>query len=154
MTRFIAFAAVGVLAVGLAIARPAQAADISGVWLVAGGDAHIRMAKCGADMCGTIVWLKDPLDKTGKPVTDEKNPDASKRSRPLIGVQIASGFHTTPDDREKFVGEFYNAEDGKTYRGAITQTSANELKIEGCVLIFCQTKTWTRVKDTAETKAR
>src|SRR5262249_34219132 len=116
MTRLGA-AAIAITTLVLAAARPAAAADISGVWLIDTADAHIKMAQCGANMCGSIVWIKDPIDaKTGKPPTDEKNPDPTKRSRPLVGIQIAVGFHTTADNHDKYVGEFYNAEDGKTYR--------------------------------------
>jgi uncharacterized protein (DUF2147 family) len=147
MTRFIAVVA-SIAALAFVAARPAHAADISGVWLIDTGDAHIKMAKCGANMCGTIIWIKDPVDpKTGKPQTDEKNPDPNKRSRPLVGVQIAFGFHTTGDNHDKYVGEFYNAEDGKNYRGSIVRSSANELTVEGCLLVFCQTKKWTHVSD-------
>ncbi|HEY2137547.1 MAG TPA: DUF2147 domain-containing protein [Xanthobacteraceae bacterium] len=117
------------------------------MWLTDTADAHIRMAKCGANMCGTIVWLKDPRDpKTGKVQTDEHNRDPGRRTRPLLGIQIALDFHPSPQDPGKFVGQFYNADDGNLYSGNISEPSPNELRVEGCLLAFCQAQTWTRVK--------
>jgi uncharacterized protein (DUF2147 family) len=142
MTRFVAVA----LAL-LGLARPSHAADISGVWLTDTADAHVRMAKCGANICGTIIWLKEPKDpQTGKVLADAHNSDPAKRSRPLLGIQIALDFHPSPQDPGKFVGQFYNADDGSTYTGSITQPSADALRVEGCLLVFCQAQTWTRVK--------
>ena len=129
-----------------ALAGPALAADVSGTWLNNSGDAHIRIAKCGANMCGTIVWLKEPNDPaTGRPLTDAKNHDPARRSHPLLGTEVAIDFHPS-DEPGKYVGTFYNAEDGNTYRGSMQPQGADTLRVEGCLLMFCQTQTWTRVK--------
>jgi len=37
-------------------------ADPSGLWLTEAGDAKIRVSQCGDSICGTIVWLKVPID--------------------------------------------------------------------------------------------
>lgn len=144
MTRFVATA----VALGVFAACPTWAADVSGVWLTNTGDAQIRMTKCahnGTDMCGTIIWLQQPRDANGEPLTDAKNPDPAKRTHPLIGTMIAIDFHPTPDDPGRLVGHFYNAEDGETYDGSIVARGADSLAVTGCLLIFCQTQTWTRV---------
>jgi uncharacterized protein (DUF2147 family) len=124
----------------------APAADPLGNWLTESGAATVRIANCGAELCGSIVALKEPNDPaTGRPKTDKNNPDAAKRSRPLIGVQIVLGMKPsgTPN---KWSGQVYNAEDGKTYSGNITMQDARTLKLEGCVLggLFCKAQTWTR----------
>jgi uncharacterized protein (DUF2147 family) len=145
MTRFVAFAAA---ALGLVAARPGIAADVSGVWLTNTGDAQIRMARCAPNtpaMCGTIVWLERPHDANGLPLTDAKNPDPAKRSHPMIGTMVAVEFQPASDDPERLVGQFYNAEDGQTYNGSIVAHGADALDVTGCLLIFCQTQTWTRV---------
>src|SRR5262249_62313470 len=46
----------------LAAMDSVAAADPTGVWLTQDGEAHIRVAKCGAAICGTVVWLKSPVD--------------------------------------------------------------------------------------------
>lgn len=125
----------------LATIAQSRAADISGVWLTADGDAHVRIAKCGAGMCGNLVWVKD---KPG--ATDVRNPDPSKRSRPLLGLMIALDFRPSASNPEKFIGHFYNADDGNTYNGSIAAAGPDRLQVQGCLAIFCQTQMWTRVK--------
>ena len=103
------------------------------------------MVNCGPELCGTIIALKEPNDPaTGRPKTDKNNPDAAKRARPVIGIQIVFGMK--PNGANKWSGQVYNAEDGKTYSGNITLQSATSLKLEGCVLggIICKGQTWTR----------
>jgi uncharacterized protein (DUF2147 family) len=148
MTRSLSSAlALTGLALGLAVARPALAADISGVWLTDTGDAHVRIAKCGANMCGTIVWLREPNDPaTGRPRTDVNNPDAARRAHPMMGIEVAIGFHPADNEGAKYAGTFYNAKDGKTYRGSIAPSGPDKLDVEGCLLMFCQSQVWTRVK--------
>jgi uncharacterized protein (DUF2147 family) len=49
-----------------------------------------------------------------------------------------------PDGADKWSGQVYNAEDGKTYSGNLTLANANTIKLQGCVMVICKTKTWTR----------
>ena len=124
----------------------AFAADPVGVWLTQAGSSRVRLADCGGALCGTIVWLKEPNDPdTGKPKTDKNNSDASKRNRPLIGVQIVLGMK--PAGEGKWSGQVYNAEDGKTYSGNLTFTGGNALQLQGCALggLVCKGQTWTKV---------
>jgi uncharacterized protein (DUF2147 family) len=137
-----ALIATALLCLGPAI--PASAADPVGTWLTEGGKSRVRISKCGDAICGAIAWLREPNDETGKPNTDKNNADASKRSRPLIGVPIVLSMK--PSGGEKWTGQVYNAEDGKTYSGSVTLTGATSLKLEGCVMggMICKGQTWTR----------
>ena len=61
----------------------AQSAGPQGTWLTQAGDAKVRIKSCGNALCGSIVWLRDPIDpNTGKPQVDDKNPDPARASRP------------------------------------------------------------------------
>ena len=124
----------------------AAAADPVGTWQTENGRSRIKIAACeGGGLCGTIVWLKDPNDpETGKPRTDRNNADSAKRGRPLIGVPIVLSMQ--PNGPNKWAGQVYNAEDGKTYSGNITELSPTSLKLEGCALggLVCKGQTWTR----------
>jgi len=129
-----------------ALSTPTLAADPNGTWLTEGGEATVRIANCGAELCGTIVALKEPNDPaTGRPKTDKYNADAGKRSRPVIGVLIVFGMKPS-GTADKWSGQVYNAEDGKTYSGSLTMQSARSLKLEGCVLggLICKGQIWTR----------
>jgi uncharacterized protein (DUF2147 family) len=123
---------------------PTFAADPTGIWLTEEGKATVRVADCGGALCGTIVALKEPNDASGKPKVDKNNVDAGKRSRPIIGVQIVTGLK--PDGANKWSGQIYNPEDGKTYNLGVTLPTANTLKVQGCMLggVLCKTNTWTR----------
>ena len=137
------FAAVAVLA--LTGPGSALAAEPNGTWATEGGKSRVRIADCGGALCGTIVGLKEPNDpETGKPKTDKNNSDAAKRSRPLIGVQIVLGMK--PAGADKWTGQVYNAEDGKTYSGNLTYSGGNSLQLQGCALggLVCKGQTWTR----------
>lgn len=135
-------------AVGLMVlAGTASAADPTGLWLTQEGDAQVRIAKCGQGYCGALAWLRDPRDPaTGKPVLDDKNPDPTKRSRPLLGTTIVIDFRPSPDGQEKWRGRFYNADDGNLYDGSIALADPSHLAVQGCLLAFCDMHTWTRVK--------
>ena len=132
-------------AAALVLTGSAFAADPVGVWLTDGGKSRIRIADCGGALCGTIVGLQEPNDPaSGKPKVDKNNSDQGKRTRPLIGVQIVLGMK--PAGTDKWSGQVYNAEDGKTYSGNITMQNARSLKLEGCVLggLICKGQVWTR----------
>jgi len=136
----------GVAFLALAGSGSALAADPNGTWLTQIGTSRIRVADCGGALCGTIVWLKEPNDaETGKPKTDKNNADASKRSRPLIGTQIVLGMK--PAGTDKWTGQVYNAEDGKTYSGNLTYSGGGSLQLQGCALggLVCKSQTWTKV---------
>ena len=123
-------------------ATSALAGDPSGLWLTEDGEAKIKVGACGGAMCGTIAWLKEPNDKaTNKPKTDKNNGNASLRERPIIGSPVLLSMKA--DGAEKWSGQLYNAEDGKTYSGNIA-LAGNTMKVQGCVAIICKTKTWTR----------
>ena len=139
--RYFALAAM----LALTSAEAAFAAEPNGTWLTQTGTSRIRVADCGGALCGTIIWLKEPNDPdTGKPKTDKNNSDAAKRSRPLLGVQIVLGMK--PAGADKWTGQVYNAEDGKTYSGSLTLQDANTIKLEGCILggLVCKASIWTR----------
>ncbi|MCV0427973.1 MAG: DUF2147 domain-containing protein [Roseibium sp.] len=116
----------------------AHAADAKGDWVRPNGASKIRISSCGNSLCGKLIWLKDPRN-------DTQNPDASKRSRPLVGVEIVQSMKPTGKTNQ-WKGKVYNAEDGKTYTGFIELTSTNKLKLEGCVMggLICKGETWAR----------
>jgi len=119
------------------------AVDPIGTWLTDEGKATVRVTNCGDALCASIVALREPNDpQTGTPKTDNRNIDAGKRTRPIIGLQILMGLR--PQGANKWTGQIYNPEDGKTYDATVILENANILKVQGCVLFVCQTRTWKR----------
>ena len=132
----------------LAATVPARAQSPAGVWLTKDADARVRIADCGGAICGTIVWLKDPIDKnTGKPPVDSHNPDPAKQSRPMMGIKVMYGMK--PAGPGKWTGRLYNADDGKTYEGNLMVLGPDNVKVEGCLIGICMGETWQRVQSTA-----
>jgi uncharacterized protein (DUF2147 family) len=120
----------------------ALAGDPTGMWLSQDGDVKMKVSHCGANICGNIAWLKEPNDKNGKPKVDANNADTSKRNRPVMGTAIILPMKA--DGTDKWSGQVYNAEDGKTYSGSFTLADGNKADLKGCVAIICKTKSWTR----------
>jgi uncharacterized protein (DUF2147 family) len=120
------------------VSFPVSAADPIGDWRVADGAAHIRIDDCGGRMWGIVAWAHQHD-------IDRNNPDPAKRTRSTLGMPIILGM--APVDSNRWEGEIYNAENGKTYQGRIILTGPDVLRIEGCVLGFlCGGQTWTRVR--------
>jgi len=125
--------------------QSACAADALGTWFTGDKDSQVKIVNCGGALCGNLVWLKEPNDPaTGRPKTDKNNADASKQSRPLLGVPIVLGMK--PSGPNQWTGQVYNASDGKTYSGSFTLTGPDSADLKGCVLsVLCKSQTWTRV---------
>ena len=132
----------GILIGLVLISTPAIAGDPTGMWLSADGDVKLKVSRCGENICGNIAWLKNPNDDSGKPKIDKNNADPSKRSRPIMGSAVILPMKS--DGADKWSGQVYNAEDGKTYNGSFTLAGASKAELKGCVAIICKTKVWTR----------
>lgn len=124
-----------------------NADDITGTWLTGTGKAHIKIDNIRGYYFGRIVWLKEPLNKDGKPKTDANNPDKSKQNLGLLGIRLLDGFeYKSENNWEK--GTIYDPENGKTYSCKIYLENKNTMKIRGYIGISLigRTDTWTRVK--------
>ena len=107
------------------LAAPAVAADPTGSWLRDNGASRIRFAKCGASLCGTVVWLKE------------------KSTASKIGQRVF--FDMVPDGDNRWIGKAFNPEDGKTYSGKMFQ-DGESLTTSGCVIgaLICKSVNWSR----------
>lgn len=119
----------------IAFAVSPAMADPAGLWRGPDGWTT-RIAYCGGGYCAFIastVPVNDPA--TGRPMTDKNNAEASKRNRPLVGVQVL--FSMQPDGPGRWAGQLYNYNDGKMYSGYLNERSPTEVRIEGCWLGIC-----------------
>ena len=130
----------------LIAATPAKAqgpGGPDGIWLTQAGDAQVRVSRCGAGICGVVVWLREPIDPaTGKPQIDDKNPNPALTKRPIIGLSLFSAMR--PAGPNQWSGRIYNADDGQIYAGKISVAGPATLKVEGCVGALCGGEEWTR----------
>lgn len=118
----------------------AQTIDASGYWLTENKRAVIHTFECDQGFCGKIHWIIE-----GGLQFDEHNPDATKRSTPMCGLQILWGFEKDGDNWEN--GKIYKADDGDTYSADIKLKDQNSLFLRGYVGIplLGKTQKWTRV---------
>jgi uncharacterized protein (DUF2147 family) len=153
MVRFVsprlAASLAGLAALACCDIAPAFAAEPIGTWLTEDGRGRIRTEHCGpgkADLCGYVVWMKEPMDDKGKPRLDASNPDAKKKTRPVLGHELMTALK--PSDEGRFEGKVYNADNGKSYDVEVWSEAADELSVKGCLFSYlCKTQTWKRVSD-------
>lgn len=134
----------------LAMIGGAQALDnpALGEWRVEDGVATIKIVDCNGRLWGVVASETTPGG------LDRMNPDPAKRSRPTLGIPVLINMKKAPDENYKWEGSIYNAKDGKTYQASVQVKTQTTLEVEGCVLsILCGGQTWTRVPETAGSKA-
>ncbi|MEL6203757.1 MAG: DUF2147 domain-containing protein [Pseudomonadota bacterium] len=129
MIRMISAAAAALtLICGPALAEPAV-----GTWQTEPGDAgafaHVRIAPCGAQVCGTITRA---FDASGSAVQSD-----------TVGKRIV--WDMTPDGNGSYSGGRIWAPDrDKVYRSKM-ELNGSRLKVSGCVGPVCRSQTWQRV---------
>jgi uncharacterized protein (DUF2147 family) len=141
------------LAFAALLAAPAALAELPsdpahGYWLTENRKAIIRIAPCGQDTCGQMVWMKNAVDRSGEPKRDTRNSDAAKRGRPICGLPLAGGL-TKAGEGAWRDGWVYNPKDGGTYSAEIRVLSRSELEVRGYVgvPVLGKSQIWTRVED-------
>jgi uncharacterized protein (DUF2147 family) len=116
-----------------------------GTWKNA--DATFQIYEESGKLCAKILTLREPNTPDGKPKLDVHNPDASKRSRPLIGLVFMGGFLPV-DDKKWDHGTIYDPKSGNTYSCTMELQSADKLKVRGYMVITLlgRTDIWTRIR--------
>ena len=129
----------------LATAADAQTAKELGRWYDDTGQGVVELYSCGAKVCGRIVWLRDPVAQDGKPLYDGYNPDPSKRSRAICGLQILGNL-TRQADGTLDEGWVYDPKQGISASAAITLEGKNTLTLTGYkgLRLLGKSFTWTR----------
>lgn len=117
-------ACVGILAASPAAAKPL---DPQGLWSRGDGNAKVRIASCGADLCATNIWIRD-----------------SSKGEAVGDVLI---MKVKPTGSGALTGTARDLKRKLTYSLRIS-VSADTLKTRGCVLggLVCKTVSWTRLR--------
>jgi len=131
---------------GAALAAPPLE---SGVWINHTGKGAVEIRPCatsgpGANrLCGFIVWLKEPNDKKGEPLTDGYNPDPAKRKRTICGLPVLGSLQRVRDGWDN--GWVYDPEKGAQFDAAIV-AGRERLVLTGYkgVKFFSKSFTWRR----------
>jgi uncharacterized protein (DUF2147 family) len=119
----------------------AAAADLGGDWITADRNALVRIGSCGPQLCGTVVRVL--ALGANVPRTDVNNPEASLRSRPLVGLKVLSGF--VPAGAGTWVnGHAYDPKTGRSYKARLAPDGKSALTVTGCIWFICKSQRWVR----------
>ena len=127
-------------AIAVAVAAPAipasaaPAASPAGTWRNARDSVRIRVAPCGAGLCGTVV------------AADQRARDdaAAGGTDRLVGTQLFRAFRRGAGG--VWQGTVFVPDLGQEFDGTLSLQGANTLVGTGCVLPgLCKSQTWTRV---------
>lgn len=121
---------------------------LNGRWLSQKRRNQVQIYRQGNRYYGKIVWMLEPNDlASNQPKCDKFNPDASMRSRTLVGMNIMSDLQYTGENAWTG-GQIYNPEDGRTYGCELSLRDANTMDVRAYMLgmkMIGKTITWTRV---------
>jgi uncharacterized protein (DUF2147 family) len=140
---------------GLSGATPADGGVAEkGLWFNHSGKGAVEIRPCaetGRDadyLCGFIVWLKDPNNSKGQPLTDGYNQDPRKRTRPICGLPVLGSLRPMSDGTWD-QGWVYDPEQGKSFDAAISVNSPDRLILTGYkgIKFFSKTFVWKRAPD-------
>ncbi len=133
---------------GACLAAPqalAAGPGLTGMWLDQSGRAGIDIEPCGASVCGTILWLKEPLTAEGKTKLDIHNPQETLQGRKICGLTMLYNFVPDSDGGWKN-GYIYDPATGKTYNSNIHLSADGTLSVRGYMTytFLGQTQVWKR----------
>lgn len=123
------------LLAGLATFAVAAPPDWSGTWTNAKGSVRIKAARCGAGMCGRVVWAN----------AEAQEKAAAGGTERLVGTELFRDFRRDADGL--WYGEVYVPDLAQSVSGTIEQQGPNRLVGNGCLFagFGCKTQVWTRV---------
>lgn len=121
---------------------------VTGIWYNDTGQAAIELAPCNNNVCGRIIWLRQPLNQNGEPHRDARNPQPRDRDRQICGLRIIAGL-SPQDDGGWDGGRIYDPKTGKSYNVAIDRLSASRIRVTGYLgaRLFGKSFTWQRAPE-------
>jgi uncharacterized protein (DUF2147 family) len=127
----------------LALAASTAPGDIAGLWRTPVNDGVVRIAPCGAQICGRVVASAQLRAAPGQ--KDARNHDPALRGRAIKGLLVLQLKPLGP--RRWGEGFVYNPDDGGTYKATAQLPGDGSLRLTGCIAApLCRTQVWTRVK--------
>lgn len=144
MKSFAKFALISAAFLSLTAQTAAPVYNPEGLWLTENKRSVIELKKQpDGTLGGRIAWIiKDGMQ------FDVKNPDETKRNRPMCGLTIVSGLQQGKNNPNGWNnGKIYKADDGDMYDAKLTMESDNKLEVRGFagISMFGKSQDWTRV---------
>lgn len=129
-------------------AAPVSAIPEAGLWLDHTGRGAVEISACGPSLCGHIVWLKEPIDRQGRPLRDAKNEETGKRNRPICGLQVIGEVKPQRDGTWD-EGWIYDPEQGEQFDLELRLRTADALQVKGYkgLKFLNETFQWKRIAE-------
>lgn len=115
----------------LIAARPSPEAP-DGLWLNPAGTVAVRVASCGARLCGWIAWAAPEARADAREAGVDR----------LTGTELLRGYrHQEPG---LWTGTVYVPDMGRSFPSTIRQVRPAVLRIKGCLLdrLICRSQDW------------
>jgi uncharacterized protein (DUF2147 family) len=130
-------------------------ADPRGLWLTASGNLEVRVAPCGAALCGKVARLiaNQSMSRPGEAMAADAQP--AEEGMPILTDFAPSDTEVAADGRRvtsEWRGRIFNRENGKTYDCLMSVGPGGELKLRAYVglPLFGKTQAWQRVAEAAQ----
>lgn len=116
-----------------AAAPAAAAAPIEGRW--ARGKMQIRIAPCGATLCGTVLRASNKQKARAEAGSDTD----------LIGATLIRDIR--PTGPRRYTAKVFVADRNMNANGTIVQVSPDQLNVKGCIAfgMLCKSQQWNRI---------
>jgi len=120
---------------------------IVGTWLTEDGASKVdvsasKVADGSTVYAGKVVWLKDPT-RDGKPLRDANNDNAALRDRPILGLEILSGFKAGAAGAWTG-GTLYSPRRGESFPADLSLLPDGSLELKVKAGFTTKTVRWTR----------
>lgn len=128
------------LVLAMAASQPGDPAAIAGDWAKPSRDVIVRIAPCGAALCGRIVEASETARR-----------DALKAGTvDLVGTQVLTGL--APSGRERWRGTLFVPDKALTTRARLVRAAPDELRLVACdrTGLICRTQVWRRAESAGE----
>jgi uncharacterized protein (DUF2147 family) len=104
-----------------------------GRWWNSDGSVAVEVQPCGRGLCGKVVYA------------EARQQEKARRAgvKQMMGLSVMRNFQGAGPGHWK--GNVFVPERNRVFRSTITRLSADQVKVEGCMLlILCQHETWRR----------
>ncbi len=127
-----ALALIAALAAQTAAPAAPAASSLDGTWRSPGGNTIIKIAPCGDNSCGTVVWA-----------TDKAKKDASKTTADLVGAQLLTALQQ--DRKGRWAGKLFIPDRNMRVTAKLDRLGPTQLKVSGCAAgkALCKAQLWT-----------
>lgn len=109
-----------------------------------GVHSKVKIYKYNDGYRAQVTWVDNLKKKDGTTLTDEKNPDKSKRNVPANEIVLVEKVKYNAKDKVWENGRIYDPTNGKDYKVKMWFDGEKKLKLRGYIGPFYETMEWNK----------